>query len=101
MQERLTISSGVSASYAKKVGCALAVLLAAAAAGCSYTPDQGIVTSSLTNQVGYSTPSKGIAQGKQAATQRTVKLVRTTYLGRAPYICTPSGFGSTSRCFLR
>ncbi|MEI2299597.1 hypothetical protein [Ensifer sp. MJa1] len=27
---------------------------------------------------------------------------RTTgYLGRAPYICSPSGFGRTSHCFLR
>ena len=25
----------------------------------------------------------------------------TAYLGRAPYICSPSGFGHTSRCFLR
>lgn len=24
-----------------------------------------------------------------------------TYLGRAPYICSPSGFGRTSHCFLR
>lgn len=23
------------------------------------------------------------------------------YLGRAPWICTPSGFGKTARCFLR
>jgi hypothetical protein len=23
------------------------------------------------------------------------------YLGRAPYICTPSGFGTTASCFLR
>jgi hypothetical protein len=35
------------------------------------------------------------------ATQRAAKAVRTTYLGRAPYICTPSGFGRTSSCFLR
>ncbi|WP_312363065.1 hypothetical protein [Ensifer sp.] len=25
----------------------------------------------------------------------------TAYIGRAPYICSPSGFGHTSRCFLR
>ncbi|HEV7317251.1 MAG TPA: hypothetical protein VGO04_01395 [Ensifer sp.] len=25
----------------------------------------------------------------------------TAYLGRAPYICSPSGFGHTSHCFLR
>jgi hypothetical protein len=27
--------------------------------------------------------------------------VKRLYLGRAPYICGPSGFGQRSRCFLR
>ena len=26
---------------------------------------------------------------------------KTAYLGSAPYICSPSGFGQKSRCFLR
>ncbi|MDH6231593.1 hypothetical protein M2281_002191 [Mesorhizobium soli] len=30
-----------------------------------------------------------------------VKVSSVNYLGSAPYICTPSGFGSTSRCFRR
>ena len=34
---------------------------------------------------------------KPAPTRRRT----TAYLGRAPYICSPSGFGRTSRCFLR
>ena len=29
------------------------------------------------------------------------KALKVSYLGRAPYICTPSGFGRTSRCFAR
>lgn len=82
--------------------CALAVLLAATLAGCSTTTDQDIKTASLTKQVGYAVPEKKPARNKQiAVTERAVKLVRTTYLGRAPYICTPSGFGRTSSCFLR
>nr|WP_051000058.1 hypothetical protein [Sinorhizobium fredii] len=81
---------------------ALAVLLAAALAGCSATTDKNIKTASLTKQVGYALPEKKPARNKRiAVTEQTVKLVRTTYLGRAPYICTPSGFGRTSSCFLR
>ncbi|RFB79847.1 hypothetical protein DYH55_10380 [Methylovirgula sp. 4M-Z18] len=30
-----------------------------------------------------------------------VKMAGDGYLGHAPYICTPSGFGQTSRCFPR
>ena len=42
--------------------------------------------------------SRHPAQGRPSVPGR---VERTAYLGRAPYICTPSGFGSTSRCFLR
>ncbi|MGY5811246.1 hypothetical protein ACXHXG_26525 [Rhizobium sp. LEGMi198b] len=31
----------------------------------------------------------------------SAKTAKPIYLGGAPYICTPSGFGHTSRCFLR
>lgn len=30
-----------------------------------------------------------------------VRKTTAAYLGRAPYICSPSGFGRTSHCFLR
>jgi hypothetical protein len=30
-----------------------------------------------------------------------VRVTSRGFLGRAPYICTPSGFGRTSGCFLR
>ena len=78
----------------------LAVMLAAAAWGCSSTVSQE-TTASITREVGYPSPERKPALGKQAVTQKAPKLVRSAYLGRAPYICTPSGFGSTSRCFLR
>ena len=78
----------------------LAVMLAAAAWGCSSTVTEE-TTASITREVGYPSPERKPALGKQAVTQKTPKLVRSAYLGRAPYICTPSGFGSTSRCFLR
>ena len=31
----------------------------------------------------------------------TAQFKRTAYLGNAPYICSPSGFGRKSACFLR
>lgn len=41
------------------------------------------------------TPANGVAKPDRAAPQRPV------HLGRAPYICTPSGFGRTATCFQR
>ncbi|MEF0944203.1 hypothetical protein [Rhizobium sp. BR 362] len=40
---------------------------------------------------------KKIIKSKSAS----AKFVRPIYPGGAPYICTPSGFGQTSKCFLR
>ncbi len=102
MKAQGNISSGSFGSRGKVVRCAVAVLLAVALTGCSTTTDRSVKTASLIKQVGYAVPGKKPATNKQiAVTQRAVKLVRTTYLGRAPYICTPSGFGRTSNCFLR
>ena len=78
----------------------LAVILAVTTWGCSSTVSQE-TTASIAREVGYPLPERKPAPGKQAVTQKTPKLVRSAYLGRAPYVCTPSGFGSTSRCFLR
>jgi hypothetical protein len=78
----------------------LAVMLAVTNWGCSSTVSQE-TTASIAREVGYPLPERKPAPGKRAVTQKTPKLVRSAYLGRAPYVCTPSGFGSTSRCFLR
>ncbi|WP_331372403.1 hypothetical protein [Sinorhizobium chiapasense] len=100
MKAQTRISIGLSDSRSSIVRGVFALFLAAAVSGCSATPDQSIRTSSLTRQVGYSALSKPAA-AKQVVVQRAAKLERAAYLGRAPFICTPSGFGSTSRCFLR
>jgi len=73
-------------------------------AGCTAMPDRSVTTSSVPTRLGY--PSAALAQTRPAQSRNTVnkasrKLVSSGYLGRAPYICTPSGFGKTSRCFLR
>lgn len=51
---------------------------------------------------GYSTPVKLSQTGSvQALPEPLVKPRRTASLGSSPYICSPSGFGRRSTCFLR
>ena len=90
-------------TFAKKtLCCAVATLLVAGIAGCSFVPDQGQRTPLSVKQFGYSVPTrKPVERGQAIVKQKEAKIIQTSYLGRAPYICTPSGFGSTSRCFMR
>lgn len=55
-------------------------------------------------EIGYPAGLKASAASKRLANGKTSnsrKIMKVSYLGRAPYICTPSGFGRTSRCFER
>ncbi|MBB4188586.1 hypothetical protein [Sinorhizobium terangae] len=101
MKAQTRNSVGLIDGRSKIVRSVFALLLATAVSGCSATPDQSIRTSSLTRQVGYPALSNKPVASKQIVVQQAAKLERAAFLGRAPYICTPSGFGSTSRCFLR
>lgn len=62
-------------------------------------------TSSVTQAEEIKTPrtqrAPRIATTKTTASTKQTKVASTNYLGRAPYICTPSGFGSKTRCFNR
>ncbi|MFB9950108.1 hypothetical protein ACFFP0_14700 [Rhizobium puerariae] len=61
-----------------------------------------MVASLPVKQAAYSVPTSApVERGQEVVAQSEGKIIQTNYLGRAPYICTPSGFGSTSRCFLR
>ncbi|OCP38964.1 hypothetical protein [Ensifer sp. LC163] len=78
--------------------------------GCS---SAGIAESPLFSSAGskaaVSAPSVAPKQGKLIRVAEADDIVEplparkrvSAYLGRAPYICSPSGFGHTSRCFLR
>ncbi|MFC3071455.1 hypothetical protein [Phenylobacterium soli] len=50
-------------------------------------------------------PISGIVQAEPAAggsqTAAPAEVKPALYAGRAPYICSPSGFGERSKCFLR
>lgn len=41
------------------------------------------------------------AVSKTVTAPKPAKVASANYLGRAPFICTPSGFGSKTRCFNR
>jgi hypothetical protein len=79
-------------------------LIAALVSGCARLPDKTAIPSSLSTELGYpNTPAEKGATASSGKIGRMlpVKLASSRYLGRAQYICTPSGFGRTSGCFLR
>lgn len=80
-------------------------------AGCTAQP-QTIKTAALTTfastySLTINRPLKPTVNRAVPVVNRALKAeppartVKATYLGRAPYICTPSGFGQKSGCFLR
>jgi hypothetical protein len=82
---------------------AFASALAILASGCARLPDKTIVAESMSTESGYpNVPIKrATAPARRGGKVLPVKQVSSSYLGRAQYICTPSGFGRTSGCFLR
>ncbi|MFC6488397.1 hypothetical protein [Nitratireductor sp. GCM10026969] len=74
-------------------------------AGCAAMPDTTMTSSvSVEAEESAAAPApqlKKTVRHKKSAGQPAVKVASARYLGRAPYICTPSGFGRTSSCFLR
>lgn len=59
-------------------------------------------TTSDTTAYGYGETRNGRKTvADDAVNTQPTRASRTAYLGSAPYICSPSGFGQKSRCFLR
>jgi hypothetical protein len=80
------------------------VATAVLAAGCARLPDKTVVASSISTQFGYPgklTEKRTTASAAKSKRTLPVRLAGSGYIGKAPYICTPSGFGRTSDCFLR
>lgn len=78
-------------------------LIAVLPSGCAVLSSSTTALSG-SNQVGYpriTIDEKTTTSGKKSKSVLPAKLMSNNYLGRAPYICTPSGFGRTSGCFLR
>ncbi|CAN7281447.1 hypothetical protein LJR231_001339 [Phyllobacterium sp. LjRoot231] len=68
------------------------------------TPVRRAEAQSASLDLGYPSDLKAGGTKKKITKGRSTistKIIKASYLGRAPYICTPSGFGRTSRCFAR
>jgi hypothetical protein len=79
-------------------------VIAALVSGCARLPDKTAIPPSLSTELGY--PNAPVEKMTTASARKSkrmlpVKPASNGYLGRAQYICTPSGFGRTSGCFLR
>jgi hypothetical protein len=85
------------------VAAVFASLGAVLTSGCASLPHKAIVAGSVSTESGYpNVPIKrDIAPAIRSERVLPVKPASISYLGRAEYICTPSGFGRTSGCFLR
>jgi hypothetical protein len=77
--------------------------IAALASGCTQLSDKTVAASFVSAGSGYPTVpiEKRVVPARKSKRVLPATLTSSSYLGRAPYICTPSGFGRTSGCFLR
>lgn len=86
-------------------GAILAAFVAALlVSGCEIAPDRTLVSSIAAEVHHPNMPMKKRekpAPEKVATTTPDLQKVSYGFLGHAPYICTPSGFGRTSSCFRR
>jgi hypothetical protein len=71
---------------------------------CAAVPIKTAAAQSISAERGYQNVMKPADIKKKIIKNKNVtsaKFVKPIYLGGAPYICTPSGFGHTSKCFFR
>ncbi|WP_133123836.1 hypothetical protein [Phyllobacterium zundukense] len=81
----------------------LTATLVVAVSSCAAMPTKMAQGQARSTEFGYSSPLKETTTRKAIKNVRVISetVVKARYLGRAPYICTPSGFGRTSSCFAR
>ncbi|MBZ9653772.1 hypothetical protein [Phyllobacterium lublinensis] len=73
-----------------------------AASLCTMLPANAGEVRSNSMKLGYSGSAKTyVITRKNIKTRNVVTVAKSAYLGQAPFICTPSGFGRTSTCFAR
>lgn len=91
------------------------MICAVSVAGCSIGQTTAQEKSPAMTNFAYTLPAKSMISVQTKNTKAAenpvktaptemkpvVKVSKTNYAGRAPHICTPSGFGSKARCFDR
>jgi hypothetical protein len=100
--ETVSVLSGNSAREIFRIPLQASLILIAITmlSGCVMAHDRTTTTSFVSTESGY--PDMAVSKRKMARPGRVIKrTLDYSFLGRAPYICTPSGFGRTSGCFLR
>lgn len=82
--------------------CAGLSLVTIFSVGCTSLPDK-METTSITSTSKAYPRSLNVRPKRVAVVKNSTRVmnVQATYFGKAPYICTPSGFGRKSGCFLR
>jgi hypothetical protein len=78
--------------------------IAALTSGCATVPVSTATVPSASTKSGYpvgSIDKRSTTDDRRSKKTMHARFVSDGYLGRAPYICSPSGFGRTSSCFLR
>ncbi|TDQ33879.1 hypothetical protein DEV91_10482 [Phyllobacterium brassicacearum] len=80
----------------------LTIAFVVAVSLCTTAPTMASEARSKSIKLGYPGSAKTyVITRKTIKTRNVVSVARAPYLGRAPFICTPSGFGRTSTCFAR
>lgn len=91
-------------TYLQRSLCFALAFIGIVSGGCTALPDR-METASVTSTVsGYPAVATGGQQRFENKTSKgafPAKVAKASYSGNAPYICTPSGFGRKSGCFLR
>jgi hypothetical protein len=77
--------------------------IAVALSSCTAAQTKVAALNSTSTEFGYPNPVPQSPAKKTASSSKVISrtVVTATYLGRAPYICTPSGFGRKPSCFTR
>lgn len=87
-----------------------AAIVTMALSGCNSITDSNVKSASVTTQASHAFTAQVIKpKSKIATVSRRATVAKSTqnisdnvrFYGRAPHICSPSGFGQTSHCFLR
>jgi len=71
---------------------------------CSVGKTTAAITATKTKTYAFATPKPVVKTRHDSGSKPAVSNInasQTAFLGSAPYICSPSGFGRKSACFLR
>jgi hypothetical protein len=101
--EKRCMMTNHMSDHMKSIGgrVAAAILIAATSLAAAHAEDVGSTRRIADPQQVTGTATQNDDTATVARTSASAVSRTATYLGSAPYICSPSGFGERSKCFLR